>query len=132
MKSRHPQTDTLEKSLELDKVLCISGKVTSNQDSCFKLIESFKEKSLSHPMFSGKSKLGSWIDVANAFKDFFASNFNTNSYDTRIPDDSQSLIFFNDFCGSITDSDILQVILNSTPCTYETHDEFPNGLQHQS
>ena len=120
--------DTLEKSLELDKVLYISGKVTSNLDSCFKFIESFKEKNLPHPMFSGTSKLGSWIDVANAFNDFFASSFNTNSYDTRIPDDRQSLIFFNDFCGSFTDSDILQVILNSTACTYDTHDEFPNGL----
>ena len=79
-------------------------------------------------MFSGTSKLGSWIDVANAFNDFFASDFNANSYDTRIPDDSQSLIFFNDFCGSFTDSDIPQVILSSTACTYETHDEFPNGL----
>ena len=70
-------------------------------------------------MFSGTSKLGSWIDVANAFNDLFASNINTNSYETRIPDDSQSLIFFNDFCGSFSDSDILQVILNSTACTYE-------------
>ena len=79
-------------------------------------------------MFSGTSKLGSWIDVANAFNDLFASNFNTNSYKTRIPDDSQSLFFFNIFCGSFSDSDILQVILNSTACTYETHDNFPNGL----
>ena len=79
-------------------------------------------------MFSFTSKLCSWIDVANAFNDFFASNFNTNSYDTRIPDDSQSFLFFNNFCGSITDSDILQLILNSTPCTYETNEEFPNGL----
>ena len=37
--------DTLEKSLELDKVLYISGKVTSNLDSCFKFIKSFKDKS---------------------------------------------------------------------------------------
>ena len=120
--------DTLEKYLELDKVLYISVKVNSNLNSCFKLIESFKEKSPPHPMFSFNSKLCSWIDVANAFNDFFASNFNTNSYDTRIPDDSQSLIFFNNFCGSITDSDISQVILNSTACTDETNDEFPNGL----
>ena len=79
-------------------------------------------------MFSGTSKLGSYIDVANAFNDLFALNFNMNSYETRIPDDSQSLVFFNDFCGSFSDSDILQVILNSTACTYETHDDFPNGL----
>ena len=102
--------DTLEKSLELDKVLYISGKVTSNLDSCVKLVESFKVKSLPHPIFSGASELGSWIDVANAFNDLFASNFNTNSYETRIPDDSQSLIFFNDFCGSFSDSDIFKQI----------------------
>ena len=79
-------------------------------------------------MFSGALKRGSWIDVTNAFNDFFASNFNTNSYEKRIPDDSQSFIFFHDFCGSISDSHILQVFLNSTACTYETHEEFPNGL----
>ena len=79
-------------------------------------------------MFSGTSKLGSWIDVANAFNDLSASNFKTNSYETRIPDDSQSLIFCNDFCGSFSDSDILLVILNSTACNYDTHDDFPNGL----
>ena len=79
-------------------------------------------------MLSGKLKLGSWIDVANAFNDFFASNFSTNSYEERIPDDSQSLVFFNDFCGSLSDSDILQEIINSTACSYETHDDFPNGL----
>ena len=87
--------------------------------TCFKLIESFKDKSLPHPMFSVTSKLGSWIDIANAFNDLFASNFNTNSYETRIPDDSQSLIFFNDFCDTFSDSDILQVILSCTACTYE-------------
>ena len=81
-----------------------------------------------HPMLSGAQKLGSWIEVANAFNDFFASNFNTKSYETRKPDDSQSLIFFNDFCGSFSDSDILQVILSSTTCTYETHGDFQNGL----
>ena len=126
--SGHDVVRNLEKSLELDTVLYISGKVISNLDSCFKLIESFKDKSLPHRMFSDTSKLGSWIDVANDFNDLFASNFNTNSYETRIPDDSQSLIFFNDFCGTFSDFDTLQVILNSTTCTYETHDNFPNGL----
>ena len=72
--------DTLEKSLEPEKVLYISWKVTSDLDSCFKLVESFKKKSLPHPMFSGSLKLGSWIDVANAFNDFLASNFNTNLF----------------------------------------------------
>ena len=76
--------------------------------------------------FSGTSKLSSWIDVANAFIDIFASNFNTNSDETRIPDYSQSLIFFNDFCGSFSDSDV-RVILSSTACSYETHDDFPKG-----
>ena len=85
-------------------------------------------KSPMHPMFSGAQKLGSWIDVANAFNDFFASHFKTSSYETRKPDDSQSRIFFNDFCGSVSDSDILQVILSSTTCTYETHGDFPSGL----
>ena len=79
-------------------------------------------------MFSGTLKARSWIDVANALNDFFGSNFNTNSYETRIPDDSQSLIFFNHICGSFSDSDIHQTILNSTAWTYEIHAEFPNGL----
>ena len=120
--------DTLEKSLELDKVFNISGKFTSNLDSCFKLIESFKDKFLPHPMFSSTSKLLSWIDVAIAFNDLLASNFNTNLYETRTPDNSQGLIFFNDFCGSFSGSDILQVILNSTACTFETHDDFSKEL----
>ena len=57
--------DALRKILELDKVIYTSGKITSKLDSCFKPIESFKEKSLLNQGFliSGTLKLGSRLTL---------------------------------------------------------------------
>ena len=68
------------------------------------------------------------IDLENAFNQYFASNHNTNSYELRMSDENQSLIFLNDLCGSLSDSDIHQVLLNSTTSSYVTNIDFPNGL----
>ena len=121
--------DTLRKFLELDEVICTYGQVSFKLNSFLKLIENLK-KSLSHPMFSffRYIKTRFKIDVENAFNQYFASNHNTNSYELRMSDENQSLIFLNDLCGSLSDSDIQQVILSSTASSYETNIDFPNEI----
>ena len=122
--------DTLEKPLEVDNGHFLSEKRASNLDYRFKLIKSVREKIRSQPMLSGALRHGSWIDVAIVFNDFFASNFNTNSLETRIPDDSQSLVFFNDLLVHLS---TLSSSSNSKQhYIYETHDDFPNGLLKKS
>ena len=117
--------DTLEKSLELDNVLYISGKVTSNLDSCFELIESFKDKSLPIQCFPlhRNSVLGLTLQMLSMI---YLLQISTRTR-TKQGYQMTAKVFFNVFC-SFSDSDILQVILNSTACTYETHDDFTNGL----
>ena len=119
--------DALQKSLDWTKFSAYLENLLPTLNFVSNSSKVSRKKSF-HPIFSGTSKLGSWIDVANAFNDFFAPNFNMNSYETQIPVDSPSLIFFKDIHGSISESDILQVILKSTACSYETHENFPNGL----
>ena len=122
------------KFLELDEVIYTSGKGNSKMDSCFKKTSRFSKASLIKVfpiqcfLFFGTLKLGSWIDVANAFNQYCASNLNTNSCELRMPDENQNLLLLQDFCGLFSDSDIHQVILNSIVSSYEIHDDFPNVL----
>ena len=110
-------------------MLYVSGKIISNLDSCFKKKVSWKKVFSIHcSMLSVHRNLVHGFTLQMFSMIFFALNCNTNSYGTRIPDNSQNPIFLNDFCGLSSDSDILQVILNSIACTYENHHDFPNCL----
>ena len=121
---------TLEKLWKWTKGTFYLRKRAPNLDYRFKLIKSVREKIRSQLMLSGTLRHSSWIDVAIVFNDFFNSNFNTNSLETRIPDDSQSLVFFNDLLVHLS---TLSSSSNSKQCyTYETHDDFPNGLLKKS
>ena len=70
-------------SVELDKIIYINGSSTSSLNECFSLLSSLKNTSLSKQMFLSQEKLLN-SDIPTTFNEYFAGNFNFNSYDGSI------------------------------------------------
>ena len=112
-------------SVELDKIIYINGSSTSSLNQCFSLLNSLKNTSLPKQMFLSQEKLLD-SDIPTALNEYFAGNFNFNSYDGSVSTyGAQKLDFVFDF---VSRSSITYDIMRTKESTVSTFDGFPNKL----